>query len=79
LSNGGALRLTTAHYYTPAGTNIEEKGIEPDIVFKPKVQVAQSELSPEEIVKRRDHPELDETVEFALSLIKGASQERAKE
>jgi carboxyl-terminal processing protease len=79
LSNGGALRLTTAHYYTPAGTDIEEKGIEPDIVFKPKVQVAQAELSPEEIVKRRDHPELDETVKFSLSLIKSASQERAKE
>jgi Periplasmic protease len=73
------LRLTTAHYYTPAGNNIEEKGIEPDIVFKPKVQVTQTELSPEEIVKRRDHPELDETVKFALSLIKGANQERAKE
>ncbi len=29
-----AIRLTTAHYYTPAGTNIEGKGITPDIVVE---------------------------------------------
>lgn len=29
-----AIRLTTAHYYTPAGTNIEGKGIKPDIVIE---------------------------------------------
>jgi len=29
--NGGALRLTTARYYTPAGRSIQAKGIEPDI------------------------------------------------
>ncbi len=27
-----AIRLTTAHYYTPAGVNIEGKGIKPDVV-----------------------------------------------
>lgn len=32
LDNGNALRLTTAHYYTPAGRMIHEKGIEPDVV-----------------------------------------------
>jgi carboxyl-terminal processing protease len=29
--NGGALRLTTARYYTPSGRSIQAKGIEPDI------------------------------------------------
>ncbi len=29
----GALRLTTARYYTPSGRSIEAKGIEPDIVI----------------------------------------------
>jgi carboxyl-terminal processing protease len=29
--NGGALRLTTARYYTPAGRSIQAKGIEPDV------------------------------------------------
>jgi len=31
LGDGSALRLTTARYYTPNGTFIHEKGIEPDI------------------------------------------------
>ncbi len=30
-SNNGALRLTTARYYTPAGRSIQAKGIEPDV------------------------------------------------
>ena len=71
LSNGGALRLTTAHYYTPAGTNIEEKGIKPNIIFKPKRKpVRIADLSPKQILERRKHPEWDEAVQFALSLIK---------
>jgi carboxyl-terminal processing protease len=32
LSDNSALRLTTSRYYTPAGLNIHEKGVEPDIV-----------------------------------------------
>jgi carboxyl-terminal processing protease len=31
LSNGGALKLTTATYLTPSGTSIREKGIRPDV------------------------------------------------
>lgn len=31
LSNGGALKLTTALYYTPNGRSIQKTGIEPDI------------------------------------------------
>jgi carboxyl-terminal processing protease len=31
LSNGGALKLTTARYYTPEGRSIQAQGIEPDI------------------------------------------------
>jgi carboxyl-terminal processing protease len=31
LSGNGAIRLTTARYYTPAGTSIQAKGIVPDI------------------------------------------------
>lgn len=33
LSDGHALRLTTSHYYTPAGASISGRGIEPDIVL----------------------------------------------
>jgi carboxyl-terminal processing protease len=33
-SNGGAIRLTTARYYTPSGRSIQDKGISPDIVVE---------------------------------------------
>lgn len=34
LSGHGAIRLTTARYYTPSGRSIQAKGIEPDIEVK---------------------------------------------
>ncbi len=34
LGGNGALRLTTARYYTPSGRSIQAKGIEPDIVVE---------------------------------------------
>ena len=36
LSNGSALRLTTARYYTPSGRVIQENGIIPDIIVMNK-------------------------------------------
>jgi carboxyl-terminal processing protease len=33
-SNGGAIRLTTARYYTPSGRSIQAEGIVPDIVVE---------------------------------------------
>jgi carboxyl-terminal processing protease len=38
LSDGSALRLTTARYYTPKGRSIQTTGITPDIVVKPKIK-----------------------------------------
>ncbi len=35
LPGQNAMRLTTARYYTPSGTSIQAKGIEPDIEVKP--------------------------------------------
>lgn len=34
LSGHGAIRLTTARYYTPSGRSIQAKGIEPDILVR---------------------------------------------
>jgi carboxyl-terminal processing protease len=34
LQGHGAIRLTTARYYTPSGTSIQAKGIEPDILVE---------------------------------------------
>ncbi|MBV6341773.1 S41 family peptidase [Candidatus Magnetobacterium casense] len=38
LSDGSGLRLTTARYYTPKGTSIQNTGITPDIVVKLKAE-----------------------------------------
>ncbi|MBY0428909.1 MAG: S41 family peptidase [Alphaproteobacteria bacterium] len=35
LQNGGAMRLTTARYYTPSGRSIQAEGIKPDIEILP--------------------------------------------
>ncbi|MBR1605729.1 MAG: S41 family peptidase [Alphaproteobacteria bacterium] len=44
LANYGAMRLTTARYYTPSGRSIQAKGIEPDVLVKPaKVEVIENE------------------------------------
>lgn len=44
LAKYGAMRLTTARYYTPSGRSIQAKGIEPDVVVKPaKVEVIENE------------------------------------
>lgn len=43
LRDYGAMRLTTARYYTPSGRSIQAKGIEPDIEVKPaKVEELES-------------------------------------
>jgi carboxyl-terminal processing protease len=34
LGSNGALRLTTARYYTPSGRSIQAKGIEPDVLVE---------------------------------------------
>jgi carboxyl-terminal processing protease len=46
MDNGSALKLTTALYYTPSGTSIQAKGINPDIELKElKVASADAESS----------------------------------
>ncbi|MEL6871511.1 MAG: S41 family peptidase [Pseudomonadota bacterium] len=44
LGSNGAIRLTTARYYTPSGRSIQAKGIVPDLIVEQK--------TPEEIAKR---------------------------
>jgi carboxyl-terminal processing protease len=51
LSDGSALRLTTAKYYTPKGRSIQNTGIDPDIVVKPAF-VREAKNAP--IIRERD-------------------------
>ena len=41
LSDGSALKLTTAKYYTPSGRSIQEEGIVPDVEIPSNLQIAQ--------------------------------------
>ena len=57
LTNGGALKVTSAVYLTPKGRDINLKGIEPDVV-------APDDPATETV---------DETMEKTLDLIAGAA------
>ena len=54
----GAIRLTTAHYYTPAGRSIQAKGIDPNIpVEQARLQTVESSTPREEDLRGRlDNP-----------------------
>ena len=42
LTTDGAIKLTTARYFTPSGRSIQGEGIEPDIIIRP-LKIAKSE------------------------------------
>jgi carboxyl-terminal processing protease len=42
LAHGGALKLTTSHYFTPSGASIQGKGIVPDIIESGPAETAAS-------------------------------------
>ena len=44
LSGNGAMRLTTARYYTPSGVSIQAKGIEPDIIVEAGITEVNKQL-----------------------------------
>ena len=54
VSSRGAIRLTTARYYTPSGRSIQAKGIDPDIyVPQSKVEVIENNNSRKEVKSKR--------------------------
>ncbi|HNV71665.1 MAG TPA: S41 family peptidase, partial [Candidatus Ozemobacteraceae bacterium] len=77
LTDGSAIALTTALYYSPAGVNIHKKGIEPDIEVelprlneKEREDAAKSMKAEEDILRQRDADRRDgkvssETVELS--------------
>jgi carboxyl-terminal processing protease len=59
LKNGEAIRLTTAHYYTPSGVTIHEKGI------APQVEVVMTADEDFKLSQQREQPELTDPKEFS--------------
>ena len=52
LGEHGAMRLTTARYYTPSGRSIQAKGILPDIIVEPaKIEKIDAQYSSESDLK----------------------------
>jgi carboxyl-terminal processing protease len=86
LSDGSALRLTTARYYTPSGRVIQENGIEPDIIveMKPRNELDKKDgkkEEPEEKTRLRRflrEKDLKKHLKGKKS-IEGADEETAKE
>ncbi len=48
LTTEGAIKLTTARYFTPSGRSIQGEGIEPDIIIRP-LKIAKSETEGEDL------------------------------
>jgi carboxyl-terminal processing protease len=57
LGSKGALRLTTARYYTPSGRSIQAKGIEPDVVVEEQLpeDIKKAAVSGESEASLRGH------------------------
>ncbi len=68
LSNGGAVKLTTARYYTPSGRSIQAEGITPDIQFD-NVKVTMAEKN-DMTIKEAD---------LTHHLINGTEKSKAKD
>src|SRR5882762_6006403 len=55
LPGHGAMRLTTARYYTPSGRSIQARGIDPDIVVE-AAKIAKEEKAADKTAKAGDKP-----------------------
>ena len=57
LRTGGALRLTTARYFTPSGRSIQAEGIEPDVVVAEKIPPElKDKIAAEDVVSEASLP-----------------------
>jgi len=64
--NGTAIKLTTARYFTPNGTSIQGKGINPDIIVSNGNEV--SEYREENIPNRLSNPQDDKGKSFPAKI-----------
>jgi carboxyl-terminal processing protease len=75
LSDGSALRVTTAKYYTPRGASIHQNGVKPDIIITKKVSDEEPGEDVFEKIKKEREEEFDYTRDYqllrAIDLIKG--------
>ena len=58
LRSNGAMRLTTARYYTPSGRSIQNLGVSPDIVVEQPRRTPEAEAAEEEARSSRSEADL---------------------
>ena len=58
LASDGAMRLTTARYYTPSGRSIQALGVSPDIVVQQPPSIPEAENEEEETRRQRTEADL---------------------
>ena len=68
MSDGSAIYITIARWYTPNGRQIEGQGITPDDVV---------EMTPDDIEHNRD-PQLDRAIEYIKSLLQAAAAQDSR-
>ena len=73
LSGHGAMRLTTARYFTPSGRSIQAKGIEPDIL------VEQARIETLALPKRRAESDLRNALDNGSEIKRKESEKEKKE
>ncbi len=59
LRQDGAMRLTTARYYTPSGRSIQNLGVSPDIIVEQPRRAPQAEAEEDTTAARRQRSEAD--------------------
>ncbi len=67
LAGQGAMRLTTARYYTPSGRSIQGLGIEPDILVEERTLATAASETEESPAARRSEADLRGSLENSLS------------
>lgn len=76
VTSKGAVRLTTARYYTPSGTSIQAKGIDPDIyVPQSKIEVLEKRTSRKESDLRGHLEEESINKKESKDLVKNTEEE----
>lgn len=83
LPNDGALRLTTARYYTPSGRSIQALGIAPDIIINQELPEDMKNLTGRSEASLRGHlktqfPEEEGAAAAAESALEEATEEKIK-
>jgi carboxyl-terminal processing protease len=77
VTSKGAVRLTTARYYTPSGTSIQAKGIDPDIyVPQSKIEVLEKRTTRKEADLRGHLEEEDKNKKESKDTVKNKEKKK---